>query len=468
MMELNTFEAEVVRRLPLAESVWTVLRHACDPAQMDELFERYRGTGWKGKISFELLTELVSDALLHHRGSGLKSFEAAQKDGRLAATIEAAYGKLRRVPPELSAAFLAQTTARLQEILPEGTRPDLPPALRHFAVVVIDGKKVKNLAKRLAPLRSLRGKALGGKALAALLLNKGLVIGMEVSLNGEANDAPLTPGLLAQMDEHLAGEVRLYIADRQFCDLKIPHAIAKRGDYFLIRFSKKMSFSPEKTRFWRDAQGRDVCEEWGWLGRAADPRRKYVRRLTLQRPGEEEVSVVTNLLDAEQVPGDQLLTAYLHRWCIERVFQQITEVFTLEQLISSSPSGAMFQFAVCSLLYNVIVTVRQYIAQAQQREALEISSENLFYDVCKELTACCELVESGKLAAMLDQPRSAAEVRSRIQDLLAQSWSDSWIKSKPKKKSTPRNKTPTRGGHFSAWNVLEKHRKEKAKQRSPC
>jgi hypothetical protein len=465
--ELGAFEAEVVRRLPLAESVWILLRHVCDPARMDALFERHRGTGWKGIISFGLLAEMVSEALLHYRGSGLQSFDAARKDGRLTATIEAAYGKLRRVPAQLSEAFLAETTARLREVRPEVSRVELPPALRQFAVLVVDGKKVKNLAKRLAPLRSLRGKALAGKALAALLLNEGLVIGMEVSLDGEANDAPLTPGLLAQVDERLPGLRHLYIADRQFCDLKIPHAIADRGDYFLIRFSQKMLFSAEKSRVWQDAAGRVVREEWGWLGRAADPRRIYVRRLTVERPGEEDVSVVTNLLDAEQVPGEQLLAAYLQRWSIERVFQQLTEVFTLEQLISSSPEGAIFQFAVCALLYNVVVTLREYIAQAQDCEAPAISSEKLFGDVRKELTACCELVEPSQIAETLDELPTTLQVRSRLTTLLAERWDPRWIKSPAKTKSPPRVKTPTRGGHFSAWKVLQKHKLNKTKARSP-
>jgi hypothetical protein len=461
--ELGEFEAEVIKRLPLAESIWILLRHVCEPTRMDALFERHRGSGWQGSISFGLLVEMVSDALLRHRGSGLQSFDAARKDGRLTASVEAAYGKLRRVPAELSQAFLAETTARLREVRPDIRRAELPPALQQFAVVVVDGKKVKNLAKRLAPLRSLRGKALGGKALAALLLNEGHVIGMEVSLNGEANDAPLTPGLLAQFDELLPGVRRLYIADRQFCDLKIPHAVVDRDDYFLIRFSKKMLFSAEKTQLCRDAAGRVAREEWGWLGREADRRRIYVRRITLQRPGEEEVSVMTNLLDADQVPGEQLLAAYLQRWCIERVFQQLTEVFTLNQLISSSPAGAIFQFAVCALLYNVVVTLREYVAQAQSCQAATISSEKLFGDVRKELTACCQLVEPCQLTKTFDQFQTASQVRCRLTSLLTQHWSATWIKSPPKKKTPPRVKTSTRGGHFSAWKILQKHKLKKTK-----
>lgn len=449
------FDDEVVRRLPLAEAVWIVLRHVCDPGRLSVLFDQHRGTGWEGAISFGLLVEMVSEALVRHRGSGLASFESAQASGRLAASIEAAYGKLRRLPSELSEAFLAEATNRLRDLLPEGTRFPLPPALERFAVVVIDGKKVKNLAKRLKPLRSLRGKALAGKALAALLLNESLVLAMEVSLDGEANDAPLTPGLLAQLNRQLAGRIRLIVADRQFCDLKIPHQIVGQGDHFLIRYSKKMLFSAETMRVWQDAQGRTVREEEGWLGREQDSRRMRVRRLSLERPGEEEISLVTDLLDMEQVPGDQLLALYLQRWSIERVFQQITEVFSLDQLISSSPQGAMFQFALCALLYNVILVLRQHVARAQGRDATTLSSEKLFGDVREELMACCRLLAPAKLQTAFDCPHTAVEVRTRLGALLQHRWSRTWLKAPPKKKPPPRSKTAPRGGHFSAHKVLQ-------------
>ena len=93
----------------------------------------------------------------------------------------------------------------------------------------------------------------------------------------------------------------------------------------------------------------------------------YLRRITLERPGEEEVSLLTNLLDAEAVPAQDLLATYLDRWSIERAFQQVTEVFHLQRFISSTPNGASFQFALCSLLYNVLQVVRAYIAAQESR-----------------------------------------------------------------------------------------------------
>ena len=40
-----------------------------------------------------------------------------------------------------------------------------------------------------------------------------------------------------------------------------------------------------------------MLEEWGWVGKVTDKRRMYVRRITLDRIGEESIIVLTNLLD---------------------------------------------------------------------------------------------------------------------------------------------------------------------------
>ena len=448
------FERTVLARLPLAEAALTVLRFVLDEAVLRQLFEEHRATGWEDIVTFPLLASLISDALLEHRGSARRAFDRARAEGRLKATSAAVYGKLRRLPIPLSEAFLAESTQRLRQVLPENMENTVPPALQGYRVVVVDGKKIKNLPKRLKALQSLRGKALGGKAVAALLLNEGLVVAMQTSPDGEANDAPLTPGLLAQVTAQFP-EPLLYVADRQFCDLKIPREIDSRKQAFLIRYSKKMNFYGEREIVGGDAQGRVVRQAWGYLGRPEDARRIFVRQITLERPGEEAIVLVTNLLEDTEIRAEPLLEVYLQRWSIERVFQQVTEVFHLEQLISSSPRGALFQFALCALMYNVLHVLREYIAQARACQAQSLSSEMLFRDVCDQLTAGLVLMDRAELIRLIDEPRSAPAVKVRMTRLLSGCWSNLWIKSPSKKKPPPRVKHQVPGGHWSAWKVLQ-------------
>jgi hypothetical protein len=122
--------------------------------------------------------------------------------------------------------------------------------------VVVDGKKIKRVAKRLLPTRNQPGKLYGGKLLVAFLPAEGVAVGLAADVDGEANDI-----------------------------------------------------------------------------RSASACCRYVRRVTLIRPGGEDVGVITGRLDDRQYPAADLLAIYLTRWQIENVFQQITEVFHLQRLI---------------------------------------------------------------------------------------------------------------------------------------
>lgn len=83
---------------------------------------------------------------------------------------------------------------------------------------MVDGKAIKRVAKRLKPLPGRKGGVLGGKALVALEVRRGLAVAMATDPDGETNDAKMVPALLPQVRAHVAG-ARLWVADRQFCDL---------------------------------------------------------------------------------------------------------------------------------------------------------------------------------------------------------------------------------------------------------
>jgi hypothetical protein len=451
---MDDFHRELLGRLPLAEATWTLLRYVIRDELAAELFERHRGSGYEGQIPFATLIELVADALLEHRGSGRRSFERALRDGRLHATPRAAYGKLARVRRELSQALLAESAARLRPLVPAGSQEALPPSLTRYRAVILDGKKLKNFPKRMKSLSAYGGKMLGGKAVVALVLPEGLAAAMETSLDGEANDAPLAPRLIDEVRRRVEGP-RLFLADRQFCDLTIPPLIVAGGDHFLIRYTKKMGFFPEDRRELVDRQGRTIIDERGFVGRPQEKRRFYGRRTTLLRPGEEEVSVLTDLVDDVQTPAEDLLDLYLQRWTIERVFQQISEVFRLEQLIGSTPRGAIFQFAFCLLLYNLLQVVRMYVAEHQQRSARSISNEMMFRDLRDQFTALLLMGERSQLGTKLSKTNSAATVGERLDELLQSQWSPLWQKTPARRRGPPLPKRPLPGGHASAWKIIQ-------------
>jgi hypothetical protein len=459
---MDDFEREACRRLPLAEASLRLLDYVTHDDLLASVFREHHGPAYEKKISFPLFVHLIADAVLEHDGSGHQSFTRAKEQGTLAASERAMYGKLARAPIDLSRGFLAETTRRLHDVFPPVRATVLPASLHAFRVVALDGKKLKHVAKRLKALRKVKGHVLGGKLVVALDMATGLAMAMDGDPDGEVSDAPLVPGVLAQVRAMTQGPC-LYVSDRQFCDLTQPQVQGQNGDHWLIRYNAKVSFHPDSSRPQRlgeDAQGRAYTEEWGWLGKATDKRRQYVRRITLHRPGDEDVIVVTDLVDAEQIPAADLLEVYGHRWGIERMFQRVTEVFNLRTLIGGTPQATVFQAAFCFLLYNVVMVLRAYLAEARDQKPEAISSENLFDDVQRQLLAWQQVIGPQATFGLLGPTLATGPLRRRVKMLLKPVWSDRWLKAPPRKITPkhPDKKEYLKGGHTSVYRLLQKAR----------
>jgi hypothetical protein len=155
----------------------------------------------------------------------------------------------------------------------------------------------------------------------------------------------------------------------------------------------------------------------------------------------------------------------LVRWGIERVFQQVTEVFPLKRLIGGSPQASIFQLAFCLLLYNMIQLLRAYVAAAEQWEPDAISLEKLFDDVERELTAWSVLVQPADTVAAFAAVPSVAQAKRRLTRLLRNVWQDRWLKAVNEKPRPHRDRPKATRSHTSVHRILEEHRRQQnAKQ----
>jgi hypothetical protein len=464
---MEGFDKEVCRRLPLAEAVLRILDYVYQEEFLEEIFDRYRGRSYEDIIGFPLLVQLISDSLLEHEGSGRQSFERARDAGELEAVPRAAYGKLARIPLALSLGLLAGSVGRLQELYPRGVADrTAPPSLRKLEIVFHDGKTLKHVAKRLKVLRKYHGKVLGGKLVVTQLLRTGMAVCMAADEDGECGETTLLPATVAQVRKCLTGSL-LHVTDRGFCDLNQAALFTEGDDHFLMRWNKKLHFHRDTSRpivTGFDA-GRMYKEDWGWIGQPGDPRRRDVRRIRLKRKGAEEIILLTDLMEADAYLARDLLRVYLERWGIERMFQQVTEVFHLKSLIGSTPRATIFQASFCFLLYNVIQVARGYIAEGQELAPQEISGENLFVDVHRQLTAWTELLSAAATVALLSTTWTAPQVARRLRGLLHGQWSELWRKATNKKPPPPHpNKVYPKGGHTSVYRVLRQARRTAAKR----
>jgi len=176
--------------------------------------------------------------------------------------------------------------------------------------------------------------------------------------------------------------------------------------------------------------------------------------------------LITDLLDTNAYPAEDLLELYRQRWGIERMFQQVTEVFGLEGLIGGSPEATIFQFAFCLVLYNLIQLVRAFVAAAQERPREEVSTEKLFDDVQRELIAWNVMIEPASTVAYFDQDWTEPRVTRRLHQLLDGRWTDQWIKA-PTKKRRPTRSCVRARTHGSVYRIMQEYRQKLKRRRAP-
>lgn len=449
---------EVLGRLPMAEATLRMVNGILEPSFLDPWYEENRERTYCRELTFAEVVGVMRDCLMvntsvnhhwrHHKSD-------------LDPTVQAYYQKLKNLPVGLSERFLSATTERLKELVQPESLREVPLGLKDLRPVIVDARTIKHVAKRLLPTRALAGAALGGKTLAALDYGTGLIEAFSAATDGDANETTLLEGLLKQLK--LKSDVLrpyLFIADRQYGDLTQPRRFAEVGEY-LIRVPKRLTFEADAARparHYRDTEGREVVEEWGWLGRT---NKLEVRRLTVRRDGRDDVAVVTSLLDGDQHPALSLLELYRQRWSIEDVFRELVQVFGLERLIGSHPQAMIFQTSFCMFLYNVLQGQRQIVAKAHAIDLEIISTTKMFDRVQRSLTALFELLEPPDYLPLVSGARSWDELRKQLTDCLNRAWHPYWLKRKPGKPNPRRQRPKKSGAHFSVQRVLDEHAAKK-------
>src|SRR5258708_24912081 len=136
---------------------------------------------------------------------------------------------------------MTEASQRLNELLPVQDHP-LPASLQAYQVRIIDGKKTKHIAKKLKLTRDQAGQLFGSKLLVGYDPATRLIQTLAAHPDGEKNDAPLVPDLLAKLRSQATSKPALNVADAQFCDLVQISQYREGNEHFLLRYHPKLHF----------------------------------------------------------------------------------------------------------------------------------------------------------------------------------------------------------------------------------
>ncbi len=434
------FARQVFDSLPLAQASLALFAYGVTTPFLAELFQRHRGRCYEDVVTFPQLVDWIFDAIIEHQGSGRQAHLQRHRQQHDAGN-EAFYGKLRRVPSRLSEAFLREVTDRFAALFPDVVAHHIPTPFDAFDVLVLDGKSLKKVAKRLDETRGTPGKLLGGKLLVAYRPREGLVLDMASDLDGETNEAKLIPQLVPRLHAR-PGLAKLVVGDRLFCALKHFDEFTKGNGHFVVRHARSLSFEPDPNRpaiTTTDASHRTVVEQWGWGGKPKEQRRRYVRRITVERPTDEAITILTDLLEPDLYPAADLLALYRVRWSIESTFQKVTEIFALGRFIGSTPEATVFQASMCFVLSNVVQVLQGYVVAKQKLTFDDLSTKQFCTDWHRQLVALKELVSVPMIVSLIPSDLTVESLVELLDRLLGTMWKPGWDKT--------RNKSPRANGH---------------------
>ena len=454
----------ILAKTPLAEAAWLLWNEVLPDAALDDFYDRHRGSCYRRAFSFADLVYLVNDALCQHGGRARPTLDRHADSERRPASVQAFYGKLRRLPLALSEAFLAEGSDRLRPRLARQTHANAPTSLRDFRALVIDGKTFKYAAKRLGPVRGRAGRGLGGKgswrwnsAPACSSASPSIPTATPTRPNSSPDSCrPSAAACPAPTCGSPTGSSATSPGSA---------GCAASGDHCVLRLHPKSTFAPDPlkpARAGTDRDGRAWTDAAGEL-RSQRQGAAAVRLVTLTRPGKEPLRIVTDLIDADRYPANDLLELYRRRWGVEEVFQEVSEVFHLRHLIGSHPQAIAFQAALCMMLYNLLQAIRGIVAEARDRRPPTVSTRQIFYDLHRELVVLHHPIPPDRLAeALRERAAATPDLRAYLLDRLRTAWQDRWTKCPPKKRhAIPAKHKRGTAGHFSIHKVLVENEEAK-------
>jgi hypothetical protein len=281
---------------------------------------------------------------------------------------QAIYDKLQCMELGVSAALVEDSALRLAPVMDAlGARSAA--WVRGYRTRIVDGNHLSKTERRLKVLRSSWAAAMPGKVLAVYEPATDLVTHVCLTPDGHAQERALFDDVL-----DLVQRRDLWIADRNFCTLKLLFVIDKQRAAFAIRQHACLPFRLLGRRRYRgrSATGR-VYEQA--LELKYEDQTLRVRRVTVvldqaTTDGDTEIHVVTNL-STKKTDALAVAELYRKRWTIEGRFYEVTQTLNCEPNTLGYPKAALFAFCLALVASNAVALLRASLRAVHAVDAVE-------------------------------------------------------------------------------------------------
>jgi len=422
-----------------------------DAGRLDALFRRVARRQYHKELLFSQVVELMMSVVVRTDDGVHAAYRVRRRAGTVTVSDQAVYDKLRNTEPDLSAALVADSAARLAPVIDAlgARRPDW---VRGYRTRVLDGNLLSRTQSRLDVPRTTWAAGLPGRVLAVYDPATDLVIDAVLTPDAHANERTLIGEVLTRVRAN-----DLWVADRNFCTLGFLFGIAARKAKFVIRQHGTLVGQPVGRRrpAGRTATGRVFEQD---VDLTFEGRTRRVRRVTvaLDRPtrdGDAEIHILTNL--GRGVPAARVAEVYRRRWTIEGRFLEMAQTLTAEPNTLGYPAAALFAFCLGLVASNAAALVRAAVRASHGAEAADGMS---WQEVASEVrrTYAGMMVALPPTAWAFVGGWTTAELAAALRSVAERVRPDGYAKSRRGPKRPPPPKGPYRnGGHVATHRLLQ-------------
>jgi hypothetical protein len=352
LLTLSPLLDRFAERTPLPVMARALLERSYQAEQLDAWFSETAESQYTRELLFSTVFALMSQVVFRHQSSVHAAYQHAVEP--IGVSLSAVYDKLKGIEPHTSAALVAYSAVQAQELIEQlgGEQRSLLAGVR---VKIIDGNCLSGREHRLKETRTRREAPLPGKSLAVLDPALGLITQLVPCEDAYTQERALVDAIVASVQ---AGEC--WLADRNFCTLKLIHGIAERGAWSVIREHGQLSFVPlEKFGKRQRIDGGWASEQRIRVGekdQALELRRVRVELDEPTRDGDHEL-YLWSTLPKTMASAKTLAEFYQSRWCVETAFLKLTVELRCEIKTLGYPRAALFGFAVAVVVYNALAVV---------------------------------------------------------------------------------------------------------------
>lgn len=443
-----------LKEAPLCVMTRLTLESLFLPEHLDALFRNTARIQYERELLFSQVVELMQSVVLRVHPSVHAAYQ--KRAAELPVSDQAVYDKLRCMELGVSAALVADSATRLAPVI-DALQARAPDWVRGYRSRVVDGNHLSKTERRIQELRSTWAAAMPGKVLAIYEPATDLVTQVILTPDGHAQERSLFDDVLALVQRR-----DLWIADRNFCTLKLLFGIAAHGAAFAIRQHAGLPARLLGKRRYRGRTATGLVHEQE-MELEYEGQTLRVRRVTvlLDQPttdGDTEIHVLTNLPD-KKADAVAVAELYRKRWTIEGRFYEVTQTLNCEPNTLGYPKAALFAFCLALVASNAVALLRASLRTVHDHGEVEEMSR---YYVALEVrgTYAGMMIalppERWTIFARLD----ATALAKALKEVALHVQPKKYRKAHrgPKKPPPPKGKYKN-GGHVSTHKLLQKRQK---------